>query len=59
MSEEEVKTVPESVLKKRKRSEEWVKNKKQQLEAAKVRNAQNRKLSFKRGRTLHQGIQGS
>ncbi|XP_057831038.1 large ribosomal subunit protein uL30y [Cryptomeria japonica] len=48
MAEVELKTVPESVLKKRKRSDEWVKNKKQQLEAAKARNAQNRKLIFKR-----------
>eukprot|EP01018_Ginkgo_biloba_P007685 Gb_20650 [translate_table: standard] len=51
MGEEEAKpvaVVPESVLKKRKRSEEWERSKKQQLEAAKAKNAQNRKLIFKR-----------
>uniref|UniRef100_A0A0D6QZT5 Ribosomal protein L30 ferredoxin-like fold domain-containing protein n=1 Tax=Araucaria cunninghamii TaxID=56994 RepID=A0A0D6QZT5_ARACU len=51
MAEEEVKAisvVPESVLKKRKRNEEWEKNKKEQIAAAKAKNAQNRKLIFKR-----------
>jgi len=40
--------VPESVLKKRKRNEEWENNKKEQLDAAKLKRAQNRKLIFKR-----------
>nr|ACN40686.1 unknown [Picea sitchensis] len=51
MGEEEAKAVavvPESVLKKRKRNEEWEKNKKEQLDAAKLKRAQNRKLIFKR-----------
>lgn len=40
--------VPESVLKKRKREEEWALEKKQNAEAAKKKNAENRKLIFKR-----------
>ncbi|KAH9292912.1 hypothetical protein KI387_041901 [Taxus chinensis] len=48
MGEEDVKLVPESVLKKRKRSEEWEKNRKQELETTKTKNAKNRKLIFKR-----------
>ncbi|KAL9298467.1 putative ribosomal protein L7/L30 [Arabidopsis thaliana] len=40
--------VPESVLKKRKREEEWALEKKQNVEAAKKKNAENRKLIFKR-----------
>ncbi|KAF8401481.1 hypothetical protein HHK36_012421 [Tetracentron sinense] len=40
--------VPESVLKKRKRSEEWALAKKQAVEAQKKKNAENRKLIFKR-----------
>lgn len=54
MGEEEVKAVavvPESVLKKRKRNEEWEKKKKDQLDAAKSKRAQNRKLIFKRAET--------
>ncbi|XP_011626987.1 60S ribosomal protein L7-2 isoform X1 [Amborella trichopoda] len=48
---EEVKggpVVPESVLKKRKRSESWALAKKTALEAKKKKNAENRKLIFKR-----------
>ncbi|KAF8394579.1 hypothetical protein HHK36_020792 [Tetracentron sinense] len=51
MGEEETKggpIVPESVLKKRKRSEEWALAKKQAEEAQKKKNAENRKLIFKR-----------
>ncbi|XP_011626738.1 60S ribosomal protein L7-2 isoform X1 [Amborella trichopoda] len=51
MDEEEVKTgaiVPASVLKKRKRSEEWVLAKKKALQAKKKKNADNRKVMFKR-----------
>ncbi|GAV71424.1 Ribosomal_L30 domain-containing protein/Ribosomal_L30_N domain-containing protein [Cephalotus follicularis] len=48
---EEVKTlVPESVLKKRKRNEEWALAKKQELESAKKKNAENRKLIYKRAK---------
>jgi large subunit ribosomal protein L7e len=47
----EVKTIiPESVLKKRKREEEWTLAKKTELEAAKKKNAENRKLIFKRAK---------
>jgi large subunit ribosomal protein L7e len=47
----EVKTIiPESVLKKRKREEEWALAKKTDLEAAKKKNAENRKLIFKRAK---------
>ncbi|KAH7564896.1 hypothetical protein JRO89_XS09G0059600 [Xanthoceras sorbifolium] len=42
--------VPESVLKKRKREEEWALAKKQELEAAKKKNAENRKLIFNRAK---------
>ena len=42
--------VPESVLKKRKREEEWALAKKQKLEAAKKKNAENRKLIFNRAK---------
>eukprot|EP00268_Persea_americana_P039995 TRINITY_DN3968_c0_g1_i3.p1 TRINITY_DN3968_c0_g1~~TRINITY_DN3968_c0_g1_i3.p1 ORF type:complete len:120 (+),score=31.68 TRINITY_DN3968_c0_g1_i3:63-422(+) len=40
--------IPESVLKKRKRSEEWELAKKQELEAKKKKNKENRKLIFNR-----------
>lgn len=42
--------VPESVLKKRKRDEEWALAEKQDLEAAKKKNAENRKLIFNRAK---------
>ncbi|KAJ4824576.1 60S ribosomal protein L7-4 [Turnera subulata] len=49
MGEEATKAiVPESVLKKRKREEEWALAKKQELEATKSKNAKNRKIIFKR-----------
>jgi large subunit ribosomal protein L7e len=40
--------VPETLLKKRKRDEEWASARKQQLEAARSKNAKNRQLIFKR-----------
>lgn len=40
--------VPESVLKKRKREEEWALAKKQEVEAKRKKNAANRKLIFSR-----------
>ncbi|KAM7254315.1 hypothetical protein ACFE04_031997 [Oxalis oulophora] len=47
----EVKTViPESVLKKRKREEEWALAKSQEAVAAKKKNAENRKIIFKRAK---------
>ncbi|XP_030461650.1 60S ribosomal protein L7-2 [Syzygium oleosum] len=42
--------VPESVLKKRKRSEEWALAKKQEVEATKKKNAENRKLIYVRAK---------
>lgn len=42
--------VPESVLKKQKRSEEWALVKKQELEVAKKKNAANRKLIYNRAK---------
>ncbi|KAJ8617000.1 hypothetical protein MRB53_013186 [Persea americana] len=51
--EEEVKgvaVIPESVLKKRKRSEEWALAKKQEIEAKKKKNKENRKLIFNRAK---------
>jgi len=49
MGEEATKViVPESVLKKQKREEEWALAKKQALEAEKKKRAENRKLIFKR-----------
>ncbi|KAJ4981881.1 hypothetical protein NE237_032718 [Protea cynaroides] len=42
--------VPESVLKKAKRNEEWAVAKKQELEAAKKKNSENRKLIFNRAK---------
>ncbi|KAJ7979388.1 60S ribosomal protein L7 [Quillaja saponaria] len=50
---EEVKggaVVPESVLKKQKRNEEWALAKKQELEAAKKKSSENRKLIFNRAK---------
>ncbi|KAI3828068.1 hypothetical protein L1987_02163 [Smallanthus sonchifolius] len=42
--------VPESVLKKQKRNEEWAVAKKQEAEVLKIKNAANRKLIFKRAK---------
>ncbi|OIT37531.1 60s ribosomal protein l7-2, partial [Nicotiana attenuata] len=42
--------VPESVLKKQKRSEEWALAKKQEVEAAKKKNAENRKVIYNRAK---------
>ncbi|XP_058083143.1 large ribosomal subunit protein uL30w-like isoform X4 [Magnolia sinica] len=42
--------IPESVLKKRKRSEEWALAKKQEIDAAKKKNKENRKLIFNRAK---------
>lgn len=42
--------VPESVLKKRKRHEQWALEKKQEVEALKKKNAENRKLIYKRAK---------
>ncbi|BBG98653.1 zinc knuckle CCHC-type family protein [Prunus dulcis] len=50
MGEEVKVVVPESVLKKRKREEEWALAKKQGLEAAKKKNAENRKLIYNRAK---------
>ena len=53
MGEEEVKggpVVPESVLKKMKRNEEWALAKKQEFEDAKKKNASSRKLIFNRAK---------
>ncbi|KAJ7560642.1 hypothetical protein O6H91_04G139100 [Diphasiastrum complanatum] len=41
-------TVPESVLKKRKRDEQWAFTRKEQLEAAKAKSAKSRRVIFKR-----------
>lgn len=40
--------VPESFLKKQKRADEWALAKKQEVEAAKKKNKENRKLFFNR-----------
>ncbi|EXC02652.1 60S ribosomal protein L7-2 [Morus notabilis] len=48
MGEEVKAIIPESVLKKRKREEEWALAKKQEIEALKKKNAENRKLIFNR-----------
>ncbi|KAL9686316.1 hypothetical protein QQ045_023772 [Rhodiola kirilowii] len=40
--------VPESVLKKQKRNEEWALAKKEALEKQKIHNSENRKIIFKR-----------
>ncbi|XP_059642431.1 large ribosomal subunit protein uL30y-like [Cornus florida] len=53
MAEEQAKgghVVPESVLKKQKRNEEWALAKKQELAAVKKKNAENRKLIFCRAK---------
>lgn len=42
--------VPESFLKKQKRSEEWALVKKQEVEATKKKNVENRKLIFNRAK---------
>lgn len=42
--------IPESVLKKQKRNEEWALAKKQELEATKKKNTENRKLIFNRAK---------
>lgn len=42
--------VPESVLKKQKRNEEWALAKKQEVEVLKKKNAANRKLIFNRAK---------
>lgn len=51
MGEEAVKAViPESLLKKRKREEDWALAKKQELEVTKKKNTENRKLIFNRAK---------
>jgi len=51
MSKEEVKTVvPESVLKKQKRNEEWALVKKQEQDSAKKKRAETRKLIWSRAK---------
>lgn len=48
MAEAKAAVVPESVLKKRKRAEEWELAKKQEVEAKKKKDRENRKLIFSR-----------
>ena len=43
-----VKVVPETLLKKRKRNEQWAINRKEQLESSKAKNTKNRGVVFKR-----------
>ena len=43
-----VKVVPETLLKKRKRNEQWAINRKEQLESSKAKNAKNHGVVFKR-----------
>lgn len=53
MAEVQVKggsVVPESVLKKQKRNEEWALAKKQELDASKKKNLENRKLIYNRAK---------
>ncbi|POO00238.1 Ribosomal protein [Trema orientale] len=50
MGEEVKALIPESVLKKKKREDEWALAKTQQLQALKVRNAENRKLIYNRAK---------
>lgn len=50
MGEEAKVVIPESVLKKKKREEEWALAKKQEFEAAKKKNAENRKLIYNRAK---------
>ncbi|GMN33540.1 hypothetical protein TIFTF001_004226 [Ficus carica] len=54
MGEEVKAVIPESVLKKRKREEEWALAKKQEVEALKKKNAENRKLIFNRAKQYSQ-----
>jgi large subunit ribosomal protein L7e len=44
----DVAVVPETLLKKRKRDEQWASARKQQLEASRTKSAKNRQLIFKR-----------
>lgn len=50
MGEEAKAVVPESVLKKAKRNEEWALASKQELEAAKKKRAETRKLIYNRAK---------
>ncbi|XP_044486456.1 60S ribosomal protein L7-2-like isoform X1 [Mangifera indica] len=50
MGEEAKVVIPESVLKKQRRNEEWALVKKQELEATKKKNSENRKLIFNRAK---------
>lgn len=50
MGEEVKALIPETVLKKSKRNEEWALEKQQELVAAKKKNAENRKLIFNRAK---------
>lgn len=50
----ETAVIPDSVLKKQKRSEEWALAKKQELEATKKKNAENRKIIFNRAKQYAQ-----
>ncbi|MBA0583017.1 hypothetical protein Gorai_013896 [Gossypium raimondii] len=50
MGEEVKAVIPESLLKKNKRNEEWELAKKQELEAAKKKKVENRKLIFNRAK---------
>jgi large subunit ribosomal protein L7e len=43
-----VPSVPETLLKKRKRDEQWASTRKQQLEVSRSKNVKNRQLIFKR-----------
>ncbi|KAI4326213.1 hypothetical protein MLD38_031550 [Melastoma candidum] len=52
MNEEAKAVVPESVLKKQKRNEEWALTKKQELQATKRKNIENRKLIFNRAKAF-------
>ncbi|CDP13837.1 unnamed protein product [Coffea canephora] len=50
MAEEQATVVPEPVLKKQKRNEEWALAKKQELDAAKKKNLANHKLIYNRAK---------
>ncbi|XP_022729854.1 60S ribosomal protein L7-4-like isoform X2 [Durio zibethinus] len=50
MGEEVKAVIPESLLKRRKRNEEWELAKKQELEAAKKKKVENRKLIYTRAK---------
>ena len=54
MGEEVKAVVPESVLKKQKREEEWASVKKQEFEAAKKKRAENCKLIYNRAKQYTQ-----